>query len=35
MSTAEKEEFIVSLAVLICADAKVEVTVCFSALRHR
>ena len=27
MSTIEKEELIVSLATLICADAKVEVTV--------
>ena len=28
MSAVEKEEFAISLAVLICADAKVEVTVC-------
>ena len=27
MSATEKEEFIISLAVLICADAKVEITV--------
>ena len=27
MSTIEKEEFIVSLAALLCADAKVEVSV--------
>ena len=34
MSTIEKEELVVSLATLICADAKVEVTVgtvCMSA----
>ena len=30
MSTIEKEELIVSLATLICADAKVEVTVTLS-----
>ena len=28
MSATEKEEFIISLAVLVCADAKIEVTVC-------
>lgn len=28
MSTIEKEELIVSLAALLCADAKVEVSVC-------
>ena len=27
MSAVEKEEFAISLAVLLCADAKVEVTV--------
>lgn len=27
MSATEKEEFVISLAVLICADAKVEITV--------
>lgn len=27
LSATEKEEFIVTLATLICADAKVEVTV--------
>ena len=27
MSAAEKEEFIISLAVLVCADAKIEITV--------
>ena len=30
MSVIEKEELIVSLAALICADAKVEITVCRS-----
>ena len=32
MSAIEKEEMIVSLATLICADASVEVTVCSQIL---
>ena len=34
LSAAEKEEFIVTLATLICADAKVEVTVTIKECIH-
>lgn len=36
MSAIEKEEFAISLAVLLCADAKVEITVsrCGEPLMH-
>ena len=33
MSTLEKQELIVSLAALICADAKVEINVRFASPR--